>query len=212
MELRVSTNWDPQLPAQLANYPVTYLYGKLADDVVGGVRPSFLLPQVSREDIAAHVKACHAAGIKFTYLLNTICLNNVHYSREGYGEIRALLDWISEIGADAVTVGIPYLMRLIRDHYPHLEVKVSSVCRVNTVTRAKQFEDLGVQEIIVDEMLNRDFATLQAINEAVNIPVEVIANPCCVWECAQQLEHVNHDGHASQTHSHNNYCYMQFYI
>jgi collagenase-like PrtC family protease len=210
MELRVSTNWDPTLPNLLKDYPVTYIYGKLADDVVGGVRPSFLLPQVSREDIAAHVKAIHAEGIKFTYLLNTTCLNNVHYTREGYGQIRELLDWISEIKVDSVTVGFPYLMKLIKEHYPQLEIKVSSVCRVNTVTRAKQYEDLGVGEIIVDEMLNRDFETLKAINDAVNIPIEVIANPCCVWECAQQLEHVNHDGHASQSHSHDNYCYMQY--
>jgi len=210
MELRVSTNWDPALPSLLKNYPVTYVYGKLADDVIGGVRPSFLLPQVSRDDIATHVKACHEAGIKFTYLLNTTCLNNVQYTREGYGQIRELLDWLSDIEVDALTVGFPYLIRLVKEHYSNFEVKVSSVCRINTVTRAKQYEDLGVEEIIVDEMLNRDFDTLRAINEAVSIPVEVIANPCCVWECAQQLEHVNHDGHASQTHSHNNYCYMQF--
>ena len=210
MELRVSTNWDPQLPDLLREYPVTYLYGKLADDVIGGVRPSFLLPQISRQDIEQHVKACHAAGIKFTYLLNTICLNNVHYTREGYGEIRELLDWLTEIKVDSVTVAIPYLIKLIKEHYPHFEIKVSSVCRINTVTRAKQFEDMGVDELIVDEMLNRDFETLQAINKAVAIPIEVIANPCCVWECAQQLEHVNHDGHASQSHSHDDYCYMQY--
>jgi collagenase-like PrtC family protease len=78
------------------------------------------------------------------------------------------------------------------------------------VTRARQFEDMGADELIVDEMLNRDFATLAAIRKAVACPLEIIANPCCIWECAQQQEHVNHDGHASQSHSHNDYCYMQY--
>lgn len=210
MELRVSTNWDPALPGMLAKFPVGEVYGKLADDVIGGCRPSFLLPQITREDVQNHVAACHEAGIKFSYLINTNCLNNVHYTREGYGQIRELLDWLASINVDRLTVAFPYLIQLVKTHYPQFQVKVSSVARVNTVTRARQFEDLGVDEIIVDEMLNRDFDTLQAINEAVDVPLEIIANPCCVWECAQQQEHVNHDGHASQSHSHNNYIYLQY--
>nr|MDA3970891.1 hypothetical protein [Desulfobulbaceae bacterium] len=59
MEIRVSTNWDPKLPQALSKFPVSHVYGKLADDVIGGCRPSFLLPQVTREDFAAHVKECH---------------------------------------------------------------------------------------------------------------------------------------------------------
>jgi collagenase-like PrtC family protease len=209
MEIRVSTNWDPQLPEALKEFPVSHVYGKLADDVIGGCRPSFLLPQITRKEIADHVISCHKAGIKFSYLINTLCLNNTQYTREGYGQIRELLDWLSEIKVDALTIAIPYLIRLVKKHYPHFYTKVSSVSRINTVTRARQYEDMGVDEIIIDEMLNRDFATLQAINDATHIPLEVIGNPCCLWECAQQFEHVNHDGHASQSQSHNNYCYLQ---
>ena len=208
MKLRVSTNWDPQLPGRLAAYPVESLYGKLADDVIGGCRPSFLLPQVSREEVAAHVAACHAAGLTFSYLVNTNCFNNIQYTRDGYRAIRELLDWLDAIAVDELTIAVPYLIRLVKAHYPRFRVKVSSVARINTVTRAKQFEDMGADELIVDEMQNRDFATLAAIQSAVACPLEIIANPCCVWECAQQQEHVNHDGHASQSQSHNDYCYM----
>lgn len=210
MKLRVSTNWDPDLPGKLAAYPVESLYGKLADDVIGGCRPSFLLPQVSREEVAAHVGACHEAGLTFSYLVNTNCFNNIQYTREGYHAIRELLDWLASIDVDELTVAVPYLIRLVKAHYPRFRVKVSSVARINSVTRARQFEDMGVDELIIDEMVNRDFATLAAIRQAVSCPLEIIANPCCVWECAQQQEHVNHDGHASQTQSHNDYCYMQY--
>jgi len=210
MQLRVSTNWDPELPERLKGYPVSGLYGKLADDVIGGCRPSFLLPQVSRRNVAEHVRRCHSAGLQFSYLVNTTCWNNVHYTREGYAAIRELLDWLADIGVDSLTVAIPYLIRLVKEHYPGFRIIVSSAARVNSVTRARQFEDMGVDEIIVDEMQNRDFATLQAISESVSCGLELIANPCCIWECPQQIEHVNHDGHASQTHSHNGYCYLQY--
>jgi collagenase-like PrtC family protease len=210
MQLRVSTNWDPELPKRLSHLQVSGLYGKLADDVIGGCRPSFLLPQVSREQVAAHVRDCHAAGLEFSYLLNTTCLNNIQYTRQGYASIRELVDWLAEIGVDSLTVAIPYLVRLIREHYPGFKLTISSAARVNSVTRARQFEDMGADEIIIDEMQNRDFATLQAMSQAVDCGLELIANPCCIWECPQQIEHVNHDGHASQTQSHNNYCYLQY--
>jgi collagenase-like PrtC family protease len=210
MQLRVSTNWDPDLPGLLKGFPVSHIYGKLADDVIGGVRPSFLLPRVTREEVERYVRITHEAGIRFNYLINTTCLANIHYTREGYHAIRELLDWLSETGVDTLTIGFPYLVRLVKEKYPHFEVKVSSVARINTVTRARQYEDLGVDELILDEMLNRDFETLRAIKEAVSCPVELITNPCCIWECAQQLEHVSHDGHASQTQSHHSYCYLQF--
>ncbi len=186
------------------------VYGKLASDVIGGVRPAFLLPQISRQEAEKHIRYAHRKGIRFNYLINAMCLNNIHYSRQGYRELVKLLEWIGSIGVDIVTVGFPYMIRLVQEILPDMKIKASSVCRINSVYRAKQYEDLGVDEIIVDENINRDFDTLAAIREAVSCELELIANPCCLHDCPHQGEHVAHDGHASQTHSMDNYCYLQF--
>lgn len=210
MNIRVSTNWDNALLDGLAKTCTEEVYGKLPDDVIGGVRPAFLLPQINRREAEAHVRHAHDKGIRFNYLINTMCLNNIHYSRDGYRDMVELLEWIGSIGVDIVTVGFPYMVRLVQEILPGMKIKASSVCRINSVYRAKQYEDFGVDEIITDENINRDFETLAAIREAVDCELELIANPCCLHDCPHQPEHVAQDGHASQTHSMNNYCYLQF--
>jgi collagenase-like PrtC family protease len=210
MNLRVSTNWDNALLDGLAGTCVEEVYGKLPADAIGGVRPAFLLPQVNRTEAEAHIHCAREKGIRFNYLINTMCINNIHYSRKGYREIVELLEWIGRADVEVVTVGFPYMIRLVQQVLPGMKIKASSVCRINSVYRAKQYEDFGVDEIVVDENINRDFDTLAAIRQAVHCELELIANPCCLHDCPHQPEHVAHDGHASQTNSMDGYCYLQF--
>ncbi len=210
MNIRVSTNWDNKLIDALAETSTEEVYGKLTSDVIGGVRPAFLLPQIDRGQAEAHVRYTKEKGIRFNYLINTMCLNNVHYSREGYGQIRELLEWIGDIGVEIVTVGFPYMVRLVKEVLPGMKIKASSVCRINSVYRARQYEDMGVDEIVIDENINRDFETLAAIRKAIDCEAELISNPCCLHDCPHQPSHVAHDGHASQTQSMDNYCYLQY--
>lgn len=210
MELRVSTNWDPALLEPLAETGVVEeLWGKLAYDAIGGPRPGFLLPQVTREQVAAFVGACHEHGLKFNYLLNALSLDNVQYSREGFGRIVELIQWVDAIGCDTVTVSTPYMIRLVKTHAPRLRIKVSTCARVNTVQMARRYEDLGIDEIIVDENINRNFRMLEAIRSTVDCELELIVNCCCMWPCPAMADHVISDGHASQEHLKCSHCYLQ---
>jgi len=109
-----------------------------------------------------------------------------------------------------VTVGIPYLIDLVRKRFPRLKIKVSTTARVNTVRKALQYEDMGVEEIIIDEHINREFKTLEAIRKAVTCHLELIVNNICLWQCPYNYEHVNHDGHASREGEEEQYCYLQY--
>jgi collagenase-like PrtC family protease len=210
MKLRVSTNWDPALLGPMVQTGVVEeLWGKLAFDAVGGPRPGFLLPQVKREEVAEFVRACHSHGLTFNYLLNALSLDNIQYSREGFDRIVELIRWVAEIGCDTVTVGTPYMIRLVRTHAPDLRIKVSTVARVNNAQMARRYEDLGVAEIIVDENINRNFHMLKAIRQAVDCELELIVNCCCMWPCPAMSDHVISDGHASQEHHLRSHCYLQ---
>jgi len=188
---------------------VEEFYGKMAFDAVGGPRPGFLLPQVTREQVADFVHACHEHGLRFNYLLNALSLGNVQYSREGFDRIVELVKWVAEIGCDLVTVGTPFMIRLVKTHTPQLRVKVSTVARVNNAQMARRYEDMGVDEIIVDENINRNFHLLQAIRRAVDCELELIVNCCCLWPCPAMTDHVISDGHASQEHLKQSHCYLQ---
>jgi len=98
----------------------------------------------------------------------------------------------------------------VRKRFPRLKVKVSTTARVNTVRKALQYEDMGVEEIIIDEHINREFKTLEAIRKAVRCNLELIVNNICLWQCPYNYEHVNHDGHASREGEEEDYCYLQY--
>ena len=89
-------------------------------------------------------------------------------------------------------------------------MKVSTTARVNTVRKALQYEDMGVEEIIIDEHINREFKTLEAIRKVVKCNLELIVNNICLWQCPYNYEHVNHDGHASREGEEEDYCYLQY--
>jgi collagenase-like PrtC family protease len=148
--------------------------------------------------------------MEFSYLLNAPCLGNLQYSRKGYGQIIDLLEWVDHSGADSVVIGIPYLVDLVRKRFPRLKIKVSTTARVNTVRKAQQFEDMGVEEIIIDEHINREFKTLEAIRKTVKCNLEILVNNICLWQCPYNYEHVNHDGHASREGEEEDNCYLQY--
>lgn len=210
MKLRVGANWDIAFLDALKGTSVDGLFGKLPFDIVGGARPGFVLPHVDRNDITKYIQACHQRGLEFSYLLNAPCLGNLQYSKKGYGQLIDLLTWIEQSGADSVTVGIPYLVDLVKKRFPRLKVKVSTTARVNTVRKALQYEEMGVEEIIIDEHINREFKTLDAIRKAVRCHLELIVNNICLWQCPYNFEHVNHDGHASREGEEEAYCYLQY--
>jgi collagenase-like PrtC family protease len=210
MKIRLGSNWDITSLDALKGTSVDALFGKLPFDVVGGARPGFVLPQVNRNYVGRYIKACHERGLEFSYLLNAPCLGNLQYSKKGYGQIIELLEWIDQSEADAVTIGLPYLIDLVRKRFPRLKVKVSTTARVNTVRKALQYENMGVEEIIIDEHINREFKTLEAIRKAVKCNLELIVNNICLWQCPYNYEHVNHDGHASREGEEEDYCYLQY--
>jgi len=189
---------------------VDALFGKLPFDIVGGARPGFVLPDVDRDDVEQYIQACHERGLAFSYLLNAPCLGNLQYSKKGYEQLIELLEWIDHAGADSVTIGMPYLIDLVRERFPRLKVKVSTTARVNTVRKALQYEAMGVEEIIIDEHINREFKTLEAIRKTVKCNLELILNNICLWQCPYNYEHVNHDGHASREGEQEDYCYLQY--
>jgi len=199
IKLHVATNWDLSLIDELAKYPVSDLYGVSDHSIVGGGRPSFLLKKVSEEDIAEYIIKLHEKKIGFSYLLNAPCMNNMEYDPHYHKELLKYLQWISDIGADSVTVTIPFLIQLIKEQFPKLKIRVSTIAHVNSVNRAKFYEMLGADEITLDVMINRDFKTLEQIQKTVKCKIIVLLTDGCLYQCPFRHYHYNTLGHASQT-------------
>lgn len=195
----VPINWDTELLEALKDYPIYDVYGSMDKTIIGGGKPTWSLPTVNKKQVEKYIEKTHSLGIKFTYLLNASCLNNMEYDRDIHRKMIKHLKWINDIDVDYITVSIPYLIEIIKNQFPKLKIIVSTISQVSSVQRLKFFEALGADSITVDFMINRDFNLLKKIREATNCNIQLILNDICLYQCPFRNYHFNVAGHASQT-------------
>jgi collagenase-like PrtC family protease len=153
---------------------------------------------ISRRTLARYVVAIHRHGIEFNYLLNAACLGNQEWTKSFQRRLNELLDWLSDIDVDTVTVVLPYLLQIIKKRHPHFKVKVGIYAQVDTVKRAQYWEELGADGINLESFsINRNFEKLSRIREAVQCELILIANHFCQPNCPFQIQHQNGFSHAS---------------
>jgi collagenase-like PrtC family protease len=200
MKYSVACNWDPELLERLSRESscVGALFGQITDDPFGGGRGSFLAPKVAREPAKEFIAEARKRGFHFNYLLNGACQDNLEMTREGNRNLFDHIEWVAKTGADMVTVTLPILLVWIKRHFPDFKVVVSSWARVANVKRAKYWEELGANEIILAEYATRDFAALRSMRRALRCKLEVIANPSCLYMCYLDTNHINMMSHSAQ--------------
>ncbi|MFB6346425.1 MAG: U32 family peptidase [bacterium] len=214
MKLTVATNFDGDYLRFLDDYPVEEVYGKLPDDPFGGGRVKSSLPNVSWDDLRSHVKQCHEQGIWFNYLLNAASTNNKEFTRRGQRQLEKLLRRLEGMGVEAFTVASPYFLNVLKEFNPEFYVKVSVFAQVGDVRKARHWENLGADEIVLDSMLvNREFDQLEDIRDGVSIPLTLLANNNCLYGCALSPYHMNVIAAGSRRESPTggflpDYCYL----
>lgn len=195
----MAANWDKALLDNLKGLPVHSVYGKLASDVLGGGRASYLLPEPSRKEVEAYVRQAHKRKIKFNYLLNPVCTGNKEYAAASHREIIGYLEWVNGLRPDYVTVAAPWLLQVIKRRFPGLKIAVSALANINSLQLAKFYEGLGAEVIILPEHVNRDFRFLEALRKGVECDIQLIANMTCLYGCPFQLYHGNVISHSSRS-------------
>ena len=198
MKLSVGCNWDPNLIDSMASLPVYTLYGRPRRGLIGGGRPSYLIPDISDEDMRTYISNVHKKGMEFNYLFNSMCLGNQEFMSDSHHKILEEIDKAVEMGIDSVTVTIPYLAQIIKYRYPKIKVGISVYSFVTSVEKAKRFESIGADIITVPEVVNRDFKMLEAMRKSVSCDIQVIANNTCLYGCMFQLYHGAITSHAAQ--------------
>ncbi len=198
MKLSVAANYELDLVTQLAEFPVAEVYGKFPADAVGGGRPSYMGTPLTRNDLAAYVSLLGRHDIAFNYLLNSSCLGNREWSRRWQRKLMRLLETLGAMGIRRLTVATPYLLERIKAAFPEFYVKVGIYAQIDTPRRARFWRDLGADALTLESFsINRDFAALRAIREAVDGELQLIANHPCLPNCAMQPYHQNGFAHSS---------------
>jgi len=216
MRLIVSTNWDDKFLDGLNPEIVKWVSGRLPQDAVGSssVLACNMLKRINRSGIEKYIKKVHKRKIKFNYLLDGSCTGNKEYSWAGADKIREIITWISDSGADGVTVVLPHLVQIIKKDYPGLRVGFGGARVIWELTRVKYFDSLGVDWVILNEGTNRSFRMLKALRNAVKCELWLIANSGCLLFCNFGFDHDNYLAHASNfsaPHVYSNYFHSNCY-
>ncbi len=208
----LAANYDPELVPQLAAYPVDEVYGKFPTDGISGGRPRYLATPLSEIDLQSYIRLLEQHGIAFNYLLNGACFGNREWTRSWQKRMTDLLTKLGEWGVRRVTVSTPFLLELIKRRFPEFKVRVGIYAQVDTPRRARFWEDLGADAIVLESFsINRNFRRLAAIRQAVRCDLELIANHVCLMNCPMQTYHQNGFAHASDETStlFIDYCFMR---
>ena len=136
---------------------------------------------------------------------------------DGRKEIMEYLQWVSNLGVDSLTISLPLMVEIVKKHFPHLKVKVSTYQKIHSVSMARRFEDLGADAIVLSEFVNRDFKLLEAIRQAVKCQLVLIANVGCIYDCPNAFAHANSIAHSGAkgerttifTETYQTYCTMK---
>src|SRR4030042_552619 len=160
MKYSVACNWDETLLDRLSKEAssLNSLFGQITDDPFGGGRGSFLAPKVHRDQAKKFIAEARKQGFHFNYLLNGACQDNLEMTRQGNRALFDHIEWVASTGADKVTVTPPIMLVWLKPHFPEFKVVVSSWARVANVKRAKYWEDIGAEDVILAEDATRDFA------------------------------------------------------
>lgn len=208
----LAANYDPELVAALAPYPVDEVYGKLPNDGISSGRPRYLATPLSEHQLRDYIRLLDRHGIAFNYLLNGACFGNREWTRGWQKRITALLARLGDMGVRRVTVSTPFLLEMIKRRFPEFKVRVGIYAQVDTARRARFWEDLGADAIVLESFsINRDFPRLTAIRQAVHCELELIANHACLLNCPLQSYHQNGFAHASDDNGtlFIDYCFLR---
>ncbi len=188
MPFSVGTNWDDQLITACAEYPeVTDFFASLPSAVIGHGRPIRSVPKVDRDDLKRHVELIHRHGRTFTYLLNAPSLGGRQFEPGIRNRIVELVDWLVDVGVDALTVSLPDLVDLVKRRHPKIGVKISHNSTVLTTEQARMYQEQGADLICLMRSTHRRFELLQEMVETLSIPVQLIATSGCVSGCVNMV-------------------------
>jgi len=212
MILSVPTTWEESYLEKLKQYPeVGWLYGSLPTEIVGSGRQTALLPAVDREKAAGHIREAHRLGLKFNYLLNTSCLGNREYTGNFHRAMLKYLEWVAEQNPDMVTVTLPFIAQIIKRQFPTLRISVSKYANVDSLEKAKFWEEIGADEITIpDDNLNRDFKMLRLMRKNLRCGMQVFANLACMLGCPFANHHANLTSHGAQRHEEAGGVYLEY--
>lgn len=171
---------------------INEIYGSINDAPVGTIRPSSTLPKFDFDHFTKHLSRAHAQGIKFNYVMNSTVLDGSEYTVEGRNEIVQFVQKLLTAGVDSFTVTVPFIIRLLKEHFPNIVIMGSICSEIDSIQRASQYKELGVTSIVPAKDCNRNFTLLKNfVKTFPDVSFKLLATTPCLFRCSDIFYHMN---------------------
>jgi collagenase-like PrtC family protease len=171
-------------------------YGQITEEnIFGSGRPSDVLNKVDINILRDYIEYSRQKNIDFNYTLNSSCIGNREYTKEGIYEIKCYLDKLYKAGVRSLTIAMPSLIEIVRTLGYDFKIKASAICQISNASKALSYKKMGVDRMVVDIPIHRDFQALKSIRNAFGEKVEIIVNTMCHKNCIYSMFHYNESSH-----------------
>ena len=147
------------------------------------------IPSVDLIALKEYIDYSRERNIEFNYTFNSPYMHNMEFSDDGILKIKSFLYELYKSGVRILTIAMPSLIDLVKSVDLGFSIKASTICQITNANKALSYKDKGVDRIVLDESVNRDFKTLKAIRNAFGEKVELIVNSLCHKECIYRMFH-----------------------
>jgi len=86
---------------------------------------------------------------------------------------------------------------IVKQNFPHIKVNTSINSKIRSKEDVRRYMLLGVDRLTLHHDINRDFGLLKEIRATTEIPIELLSNNACLYDCIYASNHMNIDAHAS---------------
>ena len=127
-----------------------------------------LADNFDHDEINEAVTFCHLYGVKVHATVNTMI-----YEKELDNAFKEM-DFLYEIGTDALILSDIGLLTKARSRYPDIEIHVSTQAHIHNVNGAIFMESIGANRVVLDREL--PLASIKEITSAIDIETEVFVH------------------------------------
>lgn len=170
-------------------------YGNITiGDNLGSGRVIDGLPEIDLVDLQKYIEYAKKKNIHFSYTINNPYMQNREFTKEGVKRIFHQLQVLYKIGVRTLIISLPSLIDLVKYSGYDFKIKISTICHITNANKALSFFRKGIERLVLDESIHRDFAVLKRIRALVGPNIEVIVNTMCHRNCIYRPFHYNQTG------------------
>lgn len=187
IKFEVPFNGDSKLISAYADFKerIAMVYGRAEDGYPQGRKTDKTKP-ITLEDIYRQAEIIRGWGAKFNYLINGTSFNNREFDKKYRKKFVEFVKDLASHGVSIVTIGNAYLLEVVKNEVPNIEVFASVLMEVDCLTRLKDVSKLGPKYVCLSKTLLKNFRALENISKFCSTRVEpvLLVNDPCLHHCA----------------------------